>query len=449
MALKNAVVSPNREFRVWGGVVHRARRVRPVAALAAALLLVVPAGCRFHHLATDLERQEDFGELEGRVTIEEWTGAPVVVAALEIPKPGRPIRVIANRYLLQPGGFEMILRDGSYLMVAFEDLDRDQELDIGERANTDEVVEVAAQDRRKIDIDVNAPWKGLQEEGVEDSTPIVNESLVVVGERARLEDRRFSRYEALVGVWRPLRALERYPAGLFVLDDIDSDRTPVIFVHGIGGRAAEFSKIIEDLDREQFQPWVFQYPSGLRINDVADVLARAIKEMRARYELPSVAVVAHSMGGLVSRRAIGLLRMSRNAPPKCFMSIASPFGGIRSAATGVRVLPVSVPAWRDVAKGSVFLKTLYATPLSPQTKYALMTVRRKGEKDDDVVTIKSQTRQDARDEASVQVEIINTHTGVLRATDAREEIQRFLTTCKEPQRVVERTASERAAPDDQ
>jgi hypothetical protein len=68
--------------------------------------------------------------------------------------------------------------------------------------------------------------------------------------------------------------------GLFFLEPYDPDRTPVLFVHGSGGNPQEFTELIGALDGKRFQPWIAQYPSALRLEEVADTLAYGLESLQ-------------------------------------------------------------------------------------------------------------------------------------------------------------------------
>ena len=112
--------------------------------------------------------------------------------------------------------------------------------------------------------------------------------------------------------------------------------------------------------RRFHQPWVFLYPSGAALPEVSLFLTDTIASLRLRHGFERMAVVAHSMGGLVARDFI-LLHHERSVrdPVDLFVSISTPWGGVPSAAAGAARSPFVVPSWRDVAPGSPFLDGLF------------------------------------------------------------------------------------------
>ena len=71
--------------------------------------------------------------LAGQVLSGDWTG-PIIVAAVE--SKGARYRVAHQIWLHEPGGYELIVPDGIYTIVAFGDEDGDAEFDPNEPAAT-------------------------------------------------------------------------------------------------------------------------------------------------------------------------------------------------------------------------------------------------------------------------------------------------------------------------
>jgi hypothetical protein len=71
-----------------------------------------------------------------------------------------------------------------------------------------------------------------------------------------------------------------------------------------------------------------------------------------------LAVVAHSMGGLVSRASPSTTRVDDD-PIGLFVSYSTPWEGVASARAGVEKSPVVIDSWRDVAAGSDFLRAIF------------------------------------------------------------------------------------------
>jgi pimeloyl-ACP methyl ester carboxylesterase len=187
---------------------------------------------------------------------------------------------------------------------------------------------------------------------------------VGVGEVASIHEARFAASIGEEGLWKPASSLEAGNLGLYFTEPYDPSRIPVVFVHGIGGSPQDFKKLIPALDRSRYQAWFFTYPSGFRLEKAAGALATLLELSMRKHGVPRVDIVAHSMGGLVSRAAI--LRLNKRSGPgrvDRFISISTPWGGYAAAKSGVKNLRYPVPSWIDMAPGSAFLTKLWKQEL--------------------------------------------------------------------------------------
>jgi pimeloyl-ACP methyl ester carboxylesterase len=161
---------------------------------------------------------------------------------------------------------------------------------------------------------------------------------------------------------------------------------------------------------------------------VADHLEHTIERLQARQHFEAMAIVAHSMGGLVARAFI--LRHAKTAPAEAiplFVTISTPWDGHAAAERVPRV----VNLWRDIVPGSDYLNSLFAAPLPVTTRhYLLFTFNRKtssfGVSNDHTVTVASQLRTAAQREAVRVIGFDDTHEGVLRNADVALLLDRLL-----------------------
>jgi len=244
--------------------------------------------------------------------------------------------------------------------------------------------------------------------------------LTATGEIASLSDARFSHLNAENGLWSPYDFLVAARAGVYFLAPYDPRRVPVLFVHGANGTPADFRYLIERLDKSRFQAWVYYYPSGVRLDGVSYHLEQTMSKLRLRHEFSRFAVVAHSMGGLVSRGFIQRHTEGAEAGSiPLFVSLSTPWGGHKRAQLAVDTSPVAVPVWNDMAPGSEYQRNLYSAPLPDATRHHLIfTFQRKsdsyGEADDQGVTVASQLLPQAQRGAFRLYGFDETHMGALR-----------------------------------
>jgi hypothetical protein len=215
---------------------------------------------------------------------------------------------------------------------------------------------------------------------------------LALGEIASLDDSRFVSDSGGAGLWRPHDFLRDNTMGIYFIEAYDPNRMPVLFVNGIGGSPQDGRYLIEHLDRKRYQLWFYHYPSGMRLDRVAQALATGLGALKRQLGFAHCDVVAHSMGGLVSRVAIDDAVEAEGADfiPK-FVSISTPWGGHKAAKTGIRMLKHPVPSWLDVCPNSDYLVSMYTMSLPPGTEHHLIYGVTGNDKDDGVVTVESET----------------------------------------------------------
>ena len=158
-----------------------------------------------------------------------------------------------------------------------------------------------------------------------------------------------------VALWEPIWFQEEIGYGLYVLEEFDPTKKSILLVHGITDTPRVFETLADAIPAD-YQLLVFYYPSGFPLEHTSYVLNDAIDELIRRDQIPQLDIIAHSMGGLVSK---GLLVQADDALRqrlRLFISIASPFGGHASAATGTKWSPVVAPVWWAMAPDSSYLQ---------------------------------------------------------------------------------------------
>jgi pimeloyl-ACP methyl ester carboxylesterase len=415
-----------------------------MASLACSAVL---AGCGFLDVREQQAKMDATCAIGGRVDAERRDAAPLIVVLVRQTgaDPGkRESWQVADHFVLEePGQWQFRANAATYGLVAFQDLNRDLKhqrdepyLRLDEKAlitckpgerRTGLALRVPAAGRSRIDevLDITA----LQARTFHEQMEISLSQVTAVGEIGNLSDAHFNQSVAESGLWRPFDFLFEGRPGVYFLGAYDSTKIPVLFVHGINGTPQNFTTLVERLDRKRFQPWVYYYPSGAALGQVADHLTQTMRKLELQYRVSTYAVVAHSMGGLVSR---GFLQRYRAGGGKAaiplFVSISTPWDGHKAAEFGVKTSPVVVRVWNDMAPGSDYLKALYASdPGVPH--HLLFSFRqsgRSGEANDGTVSVASQLRPAAQ-QGAVRIEGFNeTHMGVLEAQAVSQQLNRLL-----------------------
>jgi len=187
---------------------------------------------------------------------------------------------------------------------------------------------------------------------------------IIFGELASLDDERLASSTGSTGLWLPAVAIRKSGLGVYFLEEFDPTRQPIVLVHGAGGSPQDFQSLIEVVDRSRWQIWIYVYPSGVRLDAAASALARILEGLEQRYANEPIALVAHSMGGLVAHAS--LLHLQATATQSTvarLVTIATPWQGHPAAWYGVHHAPVVLPSWRDMLPQSAFLKRLESAEL--------------------------------------------------------------------------------------
>ncbi|PYJ15273.1 MAG: hypothetical protein DME96_13970 [Verrucomicrobia bacterium] len=94
------------------------------------------------------------------------------------------------------------------------------------------------------------------------------------------------------------------------LQQFDSARTPVIFVHGLQETGASWAPMIDSLRddpgiRQHYQFWFFSYPSGYPYPYTAALLRQDLDGIKRAFpDHKRVVLIGHSMGGMIGRLMI-------------------------------------------------------------------------------------------------------------------------------------------------
>lgn len=403
--------------------------------LYVALLVLLLTGCaRFFHLNHDLRQIRFQRRIHVTVTKAPTDGNGRLVVQLsrldrDIPRPLE--RVMPRR----PNVEFLCDYRKPVLVLAFVDQNGDKQLQSGEPFA---IRRIEAHKRTSKDepavhnhIQLDLKQQPADATAISLTSDEAFEGMVApwrAGEIVTLEDERFSPELAEQGVWRPFRTLRKYGAGVFLLQKVDPQRIPIVFVHGISGTPRQFDTIIATL-HPRFQPWLIHFPSGWDLEDSAQHIQMLLDDLSATHGIDRIGVVAHSMGGILAHRITALQRASENPDLiRSLVTIASPLAGVSAAELGVRYSPSVVPAWRSLTPESPLIEHLFDYP-SAGISYALLLTTR-----DKTVSLESQDRAEAKSRATFAKELDFGHVDVLSADVAsnivRSHLQRSFTKTK-------------------
>jgi hypothetical protein len=387
-------------------------------------------------LEKELAPQDCFG-LQGNVLDPPEQKEPLLVVAFEHSSASHAL-VGSREVLPAVAAYAILLPSGSYDILFFADLDRNGFFETGE------VVGSTPPDGPAVVGRAQAP-DGVIVPGPDISLDLRNPRSSPVAMRVKLVGRPFVVESAddpvfapelgELGVYKPNQFLARTQSWVYAVGPPDFKKTQVVLVHGIDGTPRDFREIVAKLDRSRYQIWLFFYPSGLSLDQLGLFLARVIAVIAKRSERPDLqlALVAHSMGGLVGRRAVNELCRSERPPYlKIYVSFDTPYGGIEAVVGAEKRGQALVPSWRDIASDSDFLKRLHATTLPPDLPFHLFFGwgisghHGPSPAGDGTIRLPSQLDPRAQAVATKMTGFGQTHVGILSDPDAIAALERSL-----------------------
>ena len=405
------------------------------------LLLLIFSSCAFKKLGKEVAILDQTSVLQGTISSSSPHQKPLIVLLYHLI--GDTKRLVAYSIHHKPGTFTFHRMPGQYLITAFEDKNEDliyQTTEYAGYAKKAHVITVkSGEDIFNLDLTVNPSSNIILAELPDLTSPDTKSYLdlpkVQSGEIVTLADRRFSKKNGQRGLWQPIKFLRTIGGGTYFLEPFNSDKIPVVFVHGVGGNPGQFRSLIDNLDRTRYQPWVFYYPSGLRLNMNADLLVRSLSEIYVTHKFEKIVIMAHSMGGLVSRSLVNTI-VEKDVEQKArvlFLTLSTPWGGHQAAQIGVDHAPAVIPSWIDMIPHSPFQRELFKTPLSDHVSYYLLFSFKGGRNpftngnDDGTVSLVSQLKAEAQDAAIKVIGFNEGHDSILRSPEVSQKMQSILT----------------------
>ncbi|MCF7848176.1 MAG: alpha/beta hydrolase [Kiritimatiellales bacterium] len=398
-------------------------------------------GCVFRLLKEDLARIDELKPISGVVINEAAHPKPIMVILWALDD--GPEEASGYWVVHQDGAFQFLRPSGRYYLFAFEDTNEDFKYQDNEFA-------AAYGTPSLIDLDSGEGYQNLELRLLPPGQIKTPPSILAMSSEEQkekfawrkgrtgivttMDSPLFTQENGDVGLWQPYTFAQQFGINIFFLEPYDPRKIPVLFVHGASGHPGLWKEIVANMDREHYQPWLTFYPSGLRLNQISDVLAKYMEELRLKYQFSDLVVVAHSMGGLVSRSMIQTCgeHGNRCALP-LYVTIATPWQGHELASMGIKRAPAVVPAWYDIVPGSPFIKEMFSKPLPAETFYYLFFAHQGNpwrqltpDNTDGAVSLKSQLSMQAQDEASRVIGIDATHVSILSNTNVITQLNQLL-----------------------
>jgi pimeloyl-ACP methyl ester carboxylesterase len=380
------------------------------------LLYVSMWGCGVKQIMEQTEIADNTGQIAGSIERTSPQKGPVIVLRF---RNNNGIPELESRQTpSSKGDFKFTMLPGNYFIAAFIDVNKDGRYQRGEHGNYfrgTNGIPVSANQIVYLAPLVISGEVPKTETGVKPVSK-VSPAWKNIGQIVTLADPRFTRDNYGMGLWRPIDFMSHGEGGLFFLEAYNKNKTPVIFVHGVNGGPTDWESVIDSLDTKRFQPWVLYYPSGLRLDMISDYLLEAVTRLQNKHGFTKLYVIAHSMGGLVTRSFVKKYVQydpSNLKRLRLVMTINSPMAGMPAATTGVKHSPVVIPSWRDVEPASEFLSDIHTWHWPHQIPYHLVASFTEGESGDGVVPLDSQLPLKLQAESTRLYVFYDDHVGTL------------------------------------
>jgi pimeloyl-ACP methyl ester carboxylesterase len=439
------------------------------AACSAALLACLLSGCALLGVAEQQKLDRQLIRLTGTVNTAEPLEGNLVVVMLR-KSAGADEDEILGHYVVERSGGRFLFvatEPGEYRLAAFNDRDADLVYEGHEpvlissssttfsmgKGQTESGIELFVPPSARADPGRPIAIRDFESRSAQDQLALTLNQVESVGEVADLSDPRFAAEVAPKGMWAPYDFVFEIGAGVFFLEAYDDDRIPVLFIHGISGFPAQFRELIDSLDKKRFQPWVYLYPSGAKLDNIARHLTQVLQRLESRYEFRDIAFVAHSMGGLVTRAfLLDYYQQTGRDYDRKLITISTPWGGMASAAGATR-LRHPVYSWIDITPNSDFLNRIFYEDAQTKDRqllppgltshmlfgfaetepesgggFLLEGFRRmaRDKSSDGTVPVVSQLRPEAQHDASSVFGVDATHTGILKDPLTIERVNHLL-----------------------
>jgi uncharacterized alpha/beta hydrolase family protein len=396
------------------------------------LILLSFVGCAYLKVGGELQQLGNLVTIEGTVKQESSAKSPIMIVLIKDEKGF--LEVEDYIYKKSTGDFSFVVEAGKYTIYSWTDRNKNQKFDDNEEISMTQLDIQEAGTTIDVNITISDKLQSTSLNNINYLKDTLLHDIIFVhnhlGEIKSLDDVIFTQANAKRGFWQTYTSFKEIPYGIYFLKEYDPKKKVVLFVHGINGTPQNFKYLIENLD-DSSQAMVFYYPSGLQLEHISQYLYRLLEELELKYKFENIAIVAHSIGGLVAREYINLQTKKKNHLVNQFISISTPWNGHKGAKITVDYALRVIPVVRDIAPNSSFQQSMFQTKLPASIKHYLlfgykgsnMMMRNNN---DGVVSIDSQLSQSAQESAHMIRGFNETHTSILDSKEVSKFVNSIL-----------------------
>jgi len=397
-------------------------------------------GCALIKLEKDVNRGLESTVIVGHIYSNFPGNGPIIVAACST---GEEKKIAHYTVLHDTGEYELMVGQGTYYVFAFWDKNSNLIYEADEPAGQygDPKMVSAPAVGVVFDIDIVIPEEEKKIEiphGFKIAS-VKPEKLYSrqAGDITNLDDERFDEENGTKGFWEPYSFFKEFGGNIYFLEEYDSEKTPILFIHGAGGTPGSWQYFVDNIDRTRFQPWFFYYPTGARIDSMSYLLLWKLSNLQARFHFNKIYITAHSMGGLVARSFI--VNYGQKFPfVKLFISLATPWGGDKMAEYGVQQSPAIIPSWIDMQPEGDFIKSLYRIKMPEDVSFYMFFGHRGSRNpfrsnNDETIALSSLLDYRSQSEAKMNYAFNEDHASIISSKDVLAQYNTILNEFDEKQ----------------
>lgn len=404
------------------------------------IICLVATGCFLLKIKKEVREVLSSTVLVGSISTAFPGNGPIIVAAYAKNQGKR--EVVHYTVLHDSGEYELMVAKGNYYVFAYWDKNSNLIYDAGEPAGQygDPKMVFSPAGGVVGGINIAIPEKaqnidvprGFEISSVKPHKLYSRQAGAIID----LDDELFSEENGSKGYWEPVSFFKEFGGNIYFLEEYDPQKIPILFIHGSAGTPKGWKYFVDNIDRTRFQPWFFYYPSGARIQSMSYLLLWKLTNLKSKYNFEQLYITAHSMGGLVARSFI--VDYSAGFPyVRLFVSLATPWGGDRMAAYGVKQSPGVVPCWIDIQPESAFIQSLYRTKM-PEAVSFYMFFGHRGSRNpfrsnnDETIAFSSLLDRRAQSEAKMNYGFNEDHTSIIHSKAVLDQYNAIINTFSHP-----------------
>lgn len=240
----------------------------------------------------------------------------------------------------KPGFFMLSLPQGSFFLYAFRDKNRDfvfsKDECVGKYEGHSQTITFTPADSvhssvRRYDLEIDESSLPVEFDfklSYITKPELTQSSVFPMGTLRDPDDDIFNEKYGVMGLYNPEEFREHIELNFYALCEYSRWKQPVLFIHGRKNTPAVFHKIIDSLDQNRFQPWLFYYPTGSAANEIVDILYAILFSGDSKWKSGKMIIVTEGTGALILNGTLKrLYNEKKTNRVKKLITISAPMSG--------------------------------------------------------------------------------------------------------------------------